>query len=327
MFEIPSTPAQQSAPIVMTPLSAAGMALGLRQALEQGGWMVIATADPGSYAKSALACIVIMSPQTIWDPQAATAMSAGFPALIPVITEPMSVPQVQWASTPFLLGASDAQQQATGVAIAMKLAQLFPTTPLETPMATAPTAPTPPAVFAPPQTAPAAVAYPAVTSPTAAPMLASGQYGALVKDFPGSAIRYGMFLLAALGVWGIFASLAQSSLPGLVFWLAIAASSLVYFYYRLRNVRGQVFERGFAITRGDRTVGGRWEDIAQVTHRVTTTRMYFIIPVSRSHTFTITLRSGERTQVTSAFSNATQLGEIIQRMWAQTSARARAQQP
>lgn len=161
--------------------------------------------------------------------------------------------------------------------------------------------------------------------PTPASPAASTTYGALIGDYPGSAFRFVWVVLwGGLSIFGVIASFVPFSFAGLLFWLASAAGCYAYYYYYVRyDVHAQVFERGFVISRGGKTTSARWEDIANVEHRVTTWRLYFIIPLSKSHTYTIRLNNGERVKVGASFQHERQLGDTVQRMWAQAAVAAR----
>jgi hypothetical protein len=150
-------PIGQPKAILMAPVAEAQAAGALRQALEQAGWQVIIAPDPRSYAASARACVVIVSPQNSAGPEVSAAIGAGFTTLIPVMTTPMPVPYAQWAMAPVLMGADAAQQRIAATAVLQKLASLAPAA------ASAPTPATPstPANFAPsaPVTAPPATPF------------------------------------------------------------------------------------------------------------------------------------------------------------------------
>lgn len=160
-----------------------------------------------------------------------------------------------------------------------------------------------------------------MSNPVFRSSLASTQLGALVADYPGSAARFIWIVLwAAVSVFGALASLSQGSFGGLLFWFASGAGCYAYYYYRQRDVHAEIFEHGFAISRGGKTISARWEDIAKVEHWVKQTYLYGVVPAGgKSHTYTIILTDGERVKVSAAFKNAAQLGNAIQRMWAQAA--------
>lgn len=152
------------------------------------------------------------------------------------------------------------------------------------------------------------------------------QFGALVKEYPATRLRYAWFVVCAWIALGVFNGIGQGDWGSAFFLLALIAGIAAFYYYRLRNVHAWLYQWGFVITRGDKTTSGRWEDIASVQHRVTTYRYYFVIPVGRSHTYAVVMNNGEKARITSAFSNGKQLGEEIQRQWATVMVAKRAQQ-
>lgn len=145
----------------------------------------------------------------------------------------------------------------------------------------------------------------------------TAQFGAKIGDYPGSAFRFFWVIVwAVLAVWCIIGSFVQGSFGGLLVGLALGAGCFAYYYYYARHaVYAQLFEHGFVIARGGKTTSARWDDVANVEHSVRTWRYYGIVPLSRSHTYRITLTNGARVKVTSAFSKQRQLGDTIQRLW------------
>lgn len=163
---------------------------------------------------------------------------------------------------------------------------------------------------------------------TSAPHPLSTQLGALIHDYPGSYTRLiWIVLVEALAAYGVVASLVQASFGGLLVWLAVGAGAYAFFYSTQRGAHAQIFEHGFVITRGGKTTSVRWEDIANVEHWVKRTKMYFVMTISKSHSYIIALQSGERVKVSWWFRNEAQLGSAIERMWAQTALARRANPP
>jgi uncharacterized protein DUF6585 len=154
----------------------------------------------------------------------------------------------------------------------------------------------------------------------------SAQLGAQVAEYSGNPIRFAWaVILGVLSPIGLIASVVQGSFAGLIFWLAIGG--LAYWIYSFQRVlQARVYEHGFVMTRGGTTTESRWADIADVSHRVTTWRLYFLIPVGRSHAYIITLKNGTRLRVTSSFNNEVRLGETIRQLWMK-SVTARANPP
>lgn len=321
----PGTQIKLSSPIIITPLSAAQAAVGLRQALEQEGLFVIPTHDASLYA-SARVCIVLMSPQTGDDAQVAAALSAHFQTLIPVISAPMRLPDAQWATEPFQLGDTDAQQRATGAAIVGKFAHRIP----PSPGSTAATPAQPHIV----STAPAV--SPVATQPQAsAPMSAGGaqSLGALLGDYPGSLTRYiaivggVIFLFSGLTGWAFGGEWDTSSR-----WVVAFAglAFLVAYYLKLRGAHAQVFEQGFIISRAGAETRGRWEDIKQVQPRAKQWYLLGLIPIpgTVSHQYIVHLRNGTNIEISGEyFRDAQQLAETIQKRWQQSPAARPSQSP
>lgn len=168
--------------------------------------------------------------------------------------------------------------------------------------------------------------------PTLRPTSDPAPLGALIRACPGSPARFIWIVLwSALSAWCIVGNLVQGSVGGVMVGLALGAGCYAYYYYFARHdVRAEIFERGFVISRGGKTTTARWEDVANVEHSVRTVRYDFIIPLYRSHSYRITLTRGTRVKVTSAFSKHRLLGDTIQRMWGEAAvtrrARALAQQ-
>lgn len=157
--------------------------------------------------------------------------------------------------------------------------------------------------------------------PMFAPSSNSRQFGRLIGDYPGSAIRFiWIALWGAVAIYGICASLVQTSFVGILFWGTVGACCYAYYYRHSRHeVHAELFEYGFVISYGGKTTTARWEDIASVTHLVSQWRIYYLIPISYSHTYMIALSNGERLKVSSSFQNAKQLGNMMQQMWIQST--------
>lgn len=103
MATIPNPTSGQRPPILITPISAGQSATAVRDSLQRAGWSVILSSAVASYSGSVKICIVILSPTTIFDPAVAAAINAIFPILIPVTTEPMSLPNARWTVAPIPL--------------------------------------------------------------------------------------------------------------------------------------------------------------------------------------------------------------------------------
>lgn len=155
---------------------------------------------------------------------------------------------------------------------------------------------------------------------------ASVGFGKLLGDYPGSAFRFiWVILWAALAAWCVLGNLVQGSFGGVVFGLVLGAGCYAYYqYYARYEVHAQLFEHGFVLSRGGKTTSARWEDVANVEHSVRTWRYYGVIPLSRSHSYRVTLSSGSRVKVTSSFSKQRELGDTMQRMWADAALTKRA---
>jgi hypothetical protein len=144
----------------------------------------------------------------------------------------------------------------------------------------------------------------------------STQLGKLLREYPGSGLRFvGIALWAGVAVFGLIASLTESSFIGFLFWLVVGAGCFVYYYNFQRDVHAEIYEYGFSISRGDKTTRSRWEGITNVEHWVKQSYLYGFIPLGKSHSYTITLSTGEQVKVTSSLTNAQQLGEVIHQMW------------
>lgn len=149
--------------------------------------------------------------------------------------------------------------------------------------------------------------------------LHSQHLGNLVKSYQGSYIRFAWpVLLGALSIFGFIASIFQESFAGILLWGVIGICCAIW-YQSLRNFSADLYEQGFVITKGNKVTRARWNEIANVEHWIHTMRYYFVIPVSRTHSFVITLYNGQKVKVTNAFQNEMQLGTAIQRMWAQAA--------
>lgn len=150
--------------------------------------------------------------------------------------------------------------------------------------------------------------------------------GKVVREYPGSGFRLAWTVIwAAVSAFGIIASISERSAIGLLFWLASAAGCYAYYYVAQRDAHAEIYEHGFAISRGGKTIGGRWDDIDKVEHWVKQSYMYGVVPVGgKEHNFTITLKSGERVKVTSAYQQSQHLGSVIQQMWANANTKGEA---
>lgn len=96
-----------------------------------------------------------------------------------------------------------------------------------------------------------------------------------------------------LAVFGAIAGIVQQSFGGRLFWVLVGVIAYAYFYYFQRDAHAEIYENGFVISRGSKTTRARWEDIANAEHWVKRTKLYFVLTVSKSHYYIITLRNGE----------------------------------
>lgn len=90
-------------------------AQAIAAALQQAGWTVITTPDPQIYAGQAQTCAVLLAPQTLNDPYVGAAIQANFPCLIPVLTEPLTLPDAPW-SVAAVFVAPESAVTATAIA-------------------------------------------------------------------------------------------------------------------------------------------------------------------------------------------------------------------
>ncbi len=159
-----------------------------------------------------------------------------------------------------------------------------------------------------------------VTAPTP---ISSVQMGKLLRSYAGNPFRFiGIVLWAGISAFGVLASISEKSGIGFLFWLASGASCYAYYSYVQRDAHAEIYEQGFAISRGGKTISGRWEDIEKVEHWVKQSYMYGVVPVGgKNHSFTIVLKNGARVKVTSAFQQSQHLGVVIQGMWANANAK------
>jgi hypothetical protein len=158
-----------------------------------------------------------------------------------------------------------------------------------------------------------------MTLPT--PSSSSTSYGNLVEAFPPRTVN--RIVIIALAILCVFIALTGNLLdvtldtfPRLIF-AALAVACLVQLYYQ-RGANAQVFEHGFVVSRAGNTVSGRWEDIANVTHKAYRRYLYGFIPLPGTvdHTYIIILRNGQQMPIHAAYyTNGNQLGAIIERMW------------
>lgn len=166
-----------------------------------------------------------------------------------------------------------------------------------------------------------------MSEPMSSPISAHTQLGAPIGDYGGSITRFVAIVVGLIGVWiGIVGSIGDTQLdtvPRLLF-VGLGIGCFVQFYL-WRGAHAQLFERGFIISLGGKTVTGRWDDIANVTHEAKRWYLLYLIPLpfTVSHAYTVSLRSGERIKIDSAFSKAHEAGAAVERMWRQAVAAKR----
>jgi hypothetical protein len=86
-------------------------AAALAEALSASGWAVTLAVTPDVAARAAgQTCIVVLAPATWNHPAIATAVMSRPARLIPVLAEPMALPQGPWTSAPFTLSPDTARQ-------------------------------------------------------------------------------------------------------------------------------------------------------------------------------------------------------------------------
>lgn len=157
---------------------------------------------------------------------------------------------------------------------------------------------------------------------------ATTQYGAPLGEYRAGALRIvlliaGVLSLAAAiviaAIFGLAAAGPASTTGDLVsgviltaLFLAVGVYCLVT-VYRWRGAHAQIFERGFSIARGGKSLTGRWDDVASVIQRVFQMR-YYGIPVYTSHTYTLVMLDGGKLKVDDAFGKVGKLGDSIQRL-------------
>jgi uncharacterized protein DUF6585 len=140
--------------------------------------------------------------------------------------------------------------------------------------------------------------------PVAPAPISSAHLGKLLRSYMGNPFRFiGIGLWAGISVFGIFASIGEKSGVGILFWLASGAGCYAYYYYVQRDIHAEIYEQGFSLSRGGKTLRGRWSDIRQVDHWVKQMYMYGFIPMgSKNHSFVVVLRDGSRMKITASFS-------------------------
>lgn len=157
---------------------------------------------------------------------------------------------------------------------------------------------------------------------------AATQFGAPLGEYRASALRIVLIvagilsLAAAIVIGGIFGLAAMSPdsatgdlVSGVILTVLFLAAAIYCFVtvYRWRGAHAQLFERGFSIARGGKSLAGRWDDVASVTQRVIQSR-YYGIPVYTSHTYALTMLDGGKIKVDNAFGKVGKLGDTIQRL-------------
>ena len=160
-----------------------------------------------------------------------------------------------------------------------------------------------------------------MTMPTPTPPSSSTSYGNLVDNFPPRMVnRIVIIALAVLcliiALTGNLLDVTLDTFSRLIF-AALAVACLVQLYYQ-RGVNAQIFEHGFVISRAGNTLSGRWEDIANVTHKAYRRYLYGFIPLPGTvdHTYVIILKNGRQMPIHATYyTNGNQLGAIIERMW------------
>ncbi len=159
--------------------------------------------------------------------------------------------------------------------------------------------------------------------------VASTQYGAPSGEYRtgGRASRVILGILCAfllisgilgiLGIVDIFSGILSPTSGGLSFRnITLIAVGLCGFrpVFRGLGSHAQLFEQGFIISRGGKTITGRWSDIVSVTQKITTVRHYGI-PVHTLYVYTIALANGEKVRVdNNSFGKIAEMGNTIQRM-------------
>jgi len=154
-----------------------------------------------------------------------------------------------------------------------------------------------------------------------APSLSSTSYGSLVEAFPPRLVN--RIVIIALAILCVIIALTGNLLDvtldtaSRLIFVALAVACLVQLYYQ-RGANAQLFEHGFIVSRAGNTVSGRWDDIANVTHKAY--RQYLLgfipLPGTTTHTYIIIMKNGRQMPIHSAYyTNGNQLGAIIERMW------------
>jgi hypothetical protein len=95
----------------------------------------------------------------------------------------------------------------------------------------------------------------------------------------------------------------------------LIAIFFAFLWYRGFSTRVQVYEHGFAYTRGNKTHNFRWDEIEAIWQHVVTYRLrllIFYVPVSTGYKYTIRKTTGETIKLTNSIGKVAELGPLIQ---------------
>jgi hypothetical protein len=132
---------------------------------------------------------------------------------------------------------------------------------------------------------------------------------------------YGLFgiLLVLAGLAGISSMLIGGTflMTQLVVSLAalLIAAFFAFLWYNDYSKRVQVYEHGFAYTKGNSTHNVRWDEIEAIWQHVITYRIrviIFYIPIITAHQYTIRKTGGEHIKLTNSIGKIGEIGTLIQ---------------
>jgi hypothetical protein len=132
---------------------------------------------------------------------------------------------------------------------------------------------------------------------------------------------YGLFgvMLLLAGLAGISSMLIGGTflVTQLVVSLAavLIAGFFAFLWYNDFSMRVQMYEHGFAYTRGTKTHNFRWDEIEAIWQHIVTYRvrlLIFYVPVGTGHKYTIRTTDGETIKLTNSVNKVGELGSLIQ---------------
>lgn len=153
----------------------------------------------------------------------------------------------------------------------------------------------------------------------------STQYGAPIGEYRGGiGGRIGTGIIGAImlimGLLAVAAPLYLQDSPrlmvlGIFVGVGFIAGALYFFWtiWRMRGAHAQLFEQGFIISLGGKTISARWDDIVSVTQQITRVDSNGI-PAATVYSYSLLLANGKKVHFNNTFKNVPTLGETIQRM-------------